>query len=59
MKCQSCGYPASEVIRSEINDLKNYIKRRRQCLRCRNRFTTEENYRPLKPQNDLQIKGRE
>lgn len=45
MKCGKCGYPDSEVLRTLINDNNNYVKRRRKCLRCEYRFTTQEDVR--------------
>lgn len=45
MKCMSCGYPDSHVVESKKNEITNLIKRRRECLRCGNRFTTQERYR--------------
>ena len=40
MKCPYCGYEESKVIDSRPADEK--IRRRRECLRCKNRFTTYE-----------------
>ncbi len=41
MKCPSCGYPESKVIDSRPTD--NFsIRRRRECISCRKRFTTYE-----------------
>jgi transcriptional repressor NrdR len=42
MQCKSCKYPDSYVIETRRNDLKDYIQRRRECLRCGARFTTHE-----------------
>ena len=57
MKCQSCGYPDSHVISSDRNEIKNLIKRRRECLRCGFRFTTEELLRVIKPMHDRPVSG--
>ena len=44
MDCPYCSYHDSKVIDSrEIND---GIRRRRQCLKCRSRFTTYERFQP-------------
>lgn len=51
MKCLSCDYPDSHVVSSEKNEIRNFIKRRRECIRCGVRFTTTENYR--ENQNDI------
>ena len=42
MKCPVCGYPESRVVDSRpSNDFTN-IRRRRECMSCRYRFTTYE-----------------
>jgi transcriptional repressor NrdR len=45
MKCISCDYPDSHVVSSEKKETNNLIRRRRECLRCGVRFTTQEKYR--------------
>ena len=42
MKCIYCGYPESKVIDSRPTDEGNSIRRRRECLECKKRFTTYE-----------------
>ena len=42
MKCPSCGCEDSRVIDSRPIDENNSIKRRRECHKCRARFTTYE-----------------
>ena len=42
MRCPSCGYMESKVIDSRPSDDGSSIRRRRECLRCNNRFTTYE-----------------
>ncbi len=42
MKCPVCGYEDSKVIDSRPVEENNSIKRRRECPRCRTRFTTYE-----------------
>ena len=41
MKCPNCGYTKSEVIDSRPTD-NSSIRRRRECLSCKRRFTTYE-----------------
>ena len=40
--CPSCGHPESKVVDSRPSDEFNSIRRRRECLKCGNRFTTYE-----------------
>ncbi len=42
MKCPYCGYVESRVIDSRPTDESSRIRRRRECLRCGQRFTTYE-----------------
>ena len=42
MKCPFCGYGESKVIDSRPTDEGERIRRRRECLKCENRFTTYE-----------------
>lgn len=42
MRCPSCGYEESKVIDSRSADDGSAIRRRRECLKCQNRFTTYE-----------------
>ncbi len=42
MQCTHCRYPDSRVVYTLPHDQKNYIERRRECLRCGLRFTTQE-----------------
>jgi transcriptional repressor NrdR len=57
MKCMACGYPDSHVVSSERNYSKNLVKRRRECLRCGVRFTTQEKQREIKPSEDIKPIG--
>ena len=62
MKCPLCAHPESKVIDSRPTD-GGGIRRRRECLSCKNRFTTYETYEvtntsPLvviKKDNSLQL----
>ena len=49
MNCPKCGYYESKVVDSRNVDEYNSIRRRRECLKCRNRFTTYEKieYTPI------------
>lgn len=40
MNCPKCGSSNSKIVTSK--NIKNYVKRRRQCLDCKNRFNTFE-----------------
>jgi transcriptional repressor NrdR len=42
MKCIYCGHPESKVVDSRPTDEGSSIRRRRECLVCRKRFTTYE-----------------
>lgn len=42
MKCPYCGYVESKVIDSRPTDESVSIRRRRECLKCKQRFTTYE-----------------
>jgi len=42
MKCPSCGSKNNKVIDSRSSNEGNSIRRRRQCLKCKRRFTTYE-----------------
>jgi len=42
MKCIYCGYIDSKVIDSRSNSDNNSIRRRRECLMCKKRWTTYE-----------------
>ena len=47
MKCPFCGYLESKVIDSRPADESTSIRRRRECLACRKRFTTYETIESL------------
>lgn len=42
MKCPFCGYQDSKVVDSRATISASAIRRRRECLKCRKRFTTYE-----------------
>ena len=43
MKCPFCGHKEDKVIDSRSSEEGRSIRRRRECLNCRRRFTTYEN----------------
>lgn len=42
MKCPFCGYEDSKVVDSRPTDENQTIRRRRECINCKKRFTTYE-----------------
>lgn len=42
MKCPFCSHEESKVVDSRATDDNNSIRRRRECLECKKRFTTYE-----------------
>jgi transcriptional repressor NrdR len=42
MKCPFCNHSRSKVVDSRLGKDKDMIRRRRECLSCRKRFTTSE-----------------
>jgi transcriptional repressor NrdR len=42
MKCPFCNHSESKVVDSRVGKDKETIRRRRECLKCRKRFTTSE-----------------
>ncbi|MDI6799233.1 MAG: transcriptional regulator NrdR [Actinomycetota bacterium] len=42
MKCIFCDYPQTRVVDSRVTEGKDSIKRRRECIKCAQRFTTYE-----------------
>ena len=47
MKCPYCGYSESKVIDSRPTEEGSSIRRRRECLACKKRFTTYETVESL------------
>lgn len=45
MLCRQCDYPDSRVVETTKNDRTNLIYRRRECIKCGSRYTTQENLR--------------
>lgn len=42
MKCPECGNFEDKVVETRESKERNYIRRRRECLKCEKRFTTYE-----------------
>ncbi len=49
MKCPVCGYIDDKVIDSRLGKDSSVIRRRRECLSCRKRFTTYERIEEILP----------
>lgn len=49
MKCPFCGHLEDRVIDSRLSKEGNAIRRRRECLKCRRRFTTYEAIEDIMP----------
>ncbi len=45
MHCRNCSYSDSRVIDTTHDDRLNKIIRRRECIKCGMRFSTQENLR--------------
>jgi len=42
MKCPFCSFPETKVVDSRVTESGDAIRRRRECLKCAQRFTTYE-----------------
>ena len=45
MQCKACNYPDSRVVETTRDTRTNQINRRRECIKCGVRFTTQEHAR--------------
>ena len=54
MDCLSCKYPDTRVVYTRLVD--NATTRRRECLRCGARFTTQENLKEPRRAKDEKLK---
>lgn len=45
MQCKSCNYPDSRVVDTTRDEKTNQIYRRRECIKCGVRCTTQEHFR--------------
>ena len=51
MDCIHCKYPDSRVVETRQHD-DNTIRRRRECIKCGKRFTTQEHIPDRRPNDD-------
>lgn len=60
MQCKSCGYGDSRVVETTQNERTNLVMRRRECIKCGVRYTTQErihdrpNYKTPPPKTVLE-----
>jgi len=47
MKCPYCGHTEDKVVDSRSSQERDFIRRRRECLKCKRRFTTYEHIENL------------
>lgn len=45
MLCKACNYPDSRVVETRQDENNNQIYRRRECIKCGVRYTTQEHLR--------------
>lgn len=45
MLCRSCKYPNSRVVETTRDEKTNQVYRRRECIKCGDRYTTQEHFR--------------
>jgi len=45
MQCRQCNYPDSRVVDTTKDERTNQVFRRRECIKCGGRFTTQEHLR--------------
>lgn len=45
MDCKHCKYPETLIVSTRKDDSLNQTYRRRHCIKCGGRFTTQEHYR--------------
>lgn len=45
MQCKACNYPDSRVVETTRDEKTNQIYRRRECIKCGVRYTTQEHFR--------------
>ncbi len=49
-----CNYPDSRVVETTRDRNKNLVSRRRECVKCGERFTTHENFRDKPKDSEYQ-----
>lgn len=52
MQCRKCNYLDSRVVETTRNMSRNQVQRRRECIKCGERFTTLENFRDKPKESD-------
>jgi transcriptional regulator NrdR family protein len=52
MLCTGCKYPYSDVVKTRHDGSRSLTIRRRECLRCGLRFTTHEQLKESRPNDD-------
>jgi len=57
MRCVKCNYPHTRLVKIVQSEDKYYTTRRRECVKCGARFTTEENLKETKQFPDHSSKG--
>jgi transcriptional repressor NrdR len=45
MQCKTCNYPDSRVVETKRDEKTNQVYRRRECIKCGMRYTTQEHFR--------------
>lgn len=45
MQCKLCNYPDSRVVDTKQDESTNQVYRRRECIKCGVRYTTQEHFR--------------
>ena len=51
MQCVNCQYAGSRVVDTNKDPVKNLITRRRECIKCGTRYSTQEHYRVTQHSN--------
>lgn len=53
MQCKACNYPDSRIVETYKEDKNNQLYRRRECIKCGSRFTTQEHLRDNYKRSDF------
>jgi transcriptional repressor NrdR len=56
MQCKTCSYPESRVVETTKDENLNQVYRRRECIKCGTRFTTQEHFRDNYKRNQYETK---
>ncbi len=57
MRCPQCNHPDTRVVDSRHTATQNRVRRRRECERCKQRFTTYESIPPRLPSEVIKRDG--